>query len=127
MVDFNSHVGCSFKGYSGVHGGFGYGERNREGKRLLELADSFDMVIGNTYFKKDHENLISYKSGRHATAVDYILMEKGDLKMIGDVKVIIGEECFAQHKLLVMDMKWNKKVKEEASMLKRQVKLETEG
>ena len=29
-------VGCSSNEYSGVHGGFGYGERNRKGKRLLE-------------------------------------------------------------------------------------------
>ena len=81
------------------------------------------MMIGNTFDKKNHEKLISYKSGRHATVVDYILMEKGDLKMITDVKVIPGEECFAQHRLLVMDMKWNKVVKEESSMLKIQVKL----
>ena len=50
-------------------------------------------------------------------------MEKGDLKMIRDVIVIPGVECFAQHRLLVMDMKWNKVVKDKASMLKKQVKL----
>ena len=81
------------------------------------------MIIDNTFFKKDHQKLISYESGRHATVVDYILMEKGYLKMIRDVKVIPGEECLAQHRLLVMDMKWNKVVKEEALMLKRPVKL----
>ena len=121
MGDFNRHVGCSSNGYFEVHGGFGYGERNREGERLLELADSLDMIIGDTFFKKDHEKLISCKSDGHATVVDYILMEKGDLKMIKDVKIIPGEECFAQHRLLVMHMKWSKVVKEEASMLKRQV------
>ena len=122
MGDFNGHVGCSSNVYSGVHGGFGYGKKNCEGERLLELTDSVDMIVGNTFFKEDPEKLILYKSGRHATVVDYILMEKGDLKMIKAVKVI-PEECFAQHRLLVMDMKWNKVVKEKASMLKRQVKL----
>ena len=40
-------------------------------------------------------------------------MEKGDLKMVRKVKVI-PEECFAQRRLLVTNMKWNKVVKEEA-------------
>ena len=57
MGDFNGHVGCSYSGYSGVHGDFGYGERNREGERLPELADSLDIVIGNTFFKRDKKKI----------------------------------------------------------------------
>ena len=30
MGDFNGHLRCLSNGYSGVHGGFGYGEKNRE-------------------------------------------------------------------------------------------------
>ena len=52
LGDFNGHVGSQADGFNGVHGGYGWGSRNREGERVLEFADSFDMVVGNTYFKK---------------------------------------------------------------------------
>ena len=52
MDDLNGHVGRSSNEYSGVQSGNSYGERNREGERLLELADSFDMIICNAYSKK---------------------------------------------------------------------------
>jgi len=56
MGDFNRHVGSSVNGYEGVHGGHGWGERNKGGERLPEFADSFDMVIGNTFFRKGMKN-----------------------------------------------------------------------
>ena len=37
LGDFNGHVGRSVQGYAGVHGGFGWGERNRDGERILRL------------------------------------------------------------------------------------------
>ena len=36
-VDFNGHVVRNADGYEGAHAGFGFGERNDEGRRLLEL------------------------------------------------------------------------------------------
>jgi hypothetical protein len=35
--DFNMHVGANSDGYEGVHGGFGVGDRNEDGRRVLEL------------------------------------------------------------------------------------------
>jgi len=35
--DMNSHVGKINTGYTSVHGGFGYGIRNNDGSRVLEL------------------------------------------------------------------------------------------
>ena len=45
--------------------------------------------------------MITYASGDHETQVDYILFRKGLRKYIRDVKVIPGEECLTQHRLLV--------------------------
>jgi len=56
MGDFNGHAGSSVNGYEGVHGGHRWGERNKEGERLLEFADSFNMVIGNTFFRNGDDN-----------------------------------------------------------------------
>ena len=58
LGDFNGHVERSSLGYDGIHGGFGWGECNRDGGRILEFAGSFNMVVGNTFFKKDVEKLI---------------------------------------------------------------------
>ena len=104
LGDFNGHVGRSSLGYDGLHGGFGWGERNRDGERILEFADSLDMVVGNTFFKKDDEKLITYKSGNCATVIDYAVVQIEVMKKVKDIKVILGEECFSQHRLLIMDL-----------------------
>ena len=99
--DWNGHVGRAADGFEEVHGGYGYGVRNDEGGRLLDFAVAHDLVIGNTLFKKRNSHLITYASGDHETQVDYILFRKGLRKYIRDVKVIPGEECLTQHRLLV--------------------------
>ena len=104
LGDFNGHVGRSSVGYDGIHGGFGRGERNRDGERILEFAYSLDMVVGNTFFKKDDEKLITYKSGNCASVIDYAVVQKEVMKKVKDIKVIPGEECFSQDRLLIMDL-----------------------
>ena len=41
------------QGYDGIHGGFGWCERSRDGERILEFVDSLDMVVSNIFFKND--------------------------------------------------------------------------
>jgi len=99
--DLNGHVGEEIQGYDGVHGGFGYGSRNDEGGRVLDFAVAMDFVICNTWFKKEVSKLITYSSGGVNTTIDYLLTRKGDRNMVKDVKVIPGESCVSQHRLLV--------------------------
>ena len=101
LGDFNGHIGRSSLGYDGIHGGFGWGERNSDGKRILEFADSLDKVVGNTFFKKVDKKLITYKSGNCATVIDYAVVQKEVMKKVKDIKVIPGKECFSQHRLLI--------------------------
>ena len=102
--DFNGHVGKSSEGYEGVHGGFGFGSRNKEVERLLEFGTATYMVVCNTLFRKRLSRLITYESGGCQTQIDYILVRKSDRKVVKDVKVISGEECVSQHRLLVCDI-----------------------
>jgi len=37
--DMNGHVASSNAGYDGTHGGFGHGDRNADGSRIVEFAD----------------------------------------------------------------------------------------
>ena len=39
--DLNGHVGEKSEGYEGIHGSFGYEQRNDEGCHILEATDAF--------------------------------------------------------------------------------------
>ena len=102
--DLNGHVGKSEAGYEGVHGGYGYGVRNADGERILELGDALGMVVCNMLFEKQDSRLITYTSGGNVSQIDYIMVKRSDRKFVKDVKVIAGEECALQHQLLVCDL-----------------------
>ena len=99
--DWNGHVGKSADGFHQIHGGFGFGERNAEGGRILDFAVAHDLVIGNTLFEKRDSHLITFDSGENQTQIDYFLIRRRLRKYIRDIKVIPGEECLKQHRLLV--------------------------
>ena len=92
-----------------MHGGMGYGrpEPDVEGERILEYALAFDLLLGNTCFKKRDSHLITYKSGNTGTQIDFILLRRTMRKLVTDVKVIPGEEVALQHQLLVCNMRFD--------------------
>ena len=99
--DFNGHIGTNAAGYDGVHGGYGFGDRNMDGERLLEFAESLDLVICNSLFKKRKSHLVTYSSGGAQTQSDYILTRLKDHKLLKDAKAVHSEECVSQHRLLI--------------------------
>ncbi|XP_046978673.1 craniofacial development protein 2-like [Vanessa cardui] len=103
--DFNGHVGKESDGYERVHGGLGFGNRNADGEALLQAACAFDLAITNTWFKKKEEHLITYKSGHHATQIDYFLVRRRSLCCVKNCKVLPGEALVTQHRLILMDFK----------------------
>ena len=44
-------------------GRYGAGTRNREGSMVLDFAKRMNLAIVNTYFKKEDEHKVIYKSG----------------------------------------------------------------
>ena len=105
--DWNGHVGRAGTEYREVHGGMGYGrsEPDVDGERILEYALAFDLLLGNTCFKKRDSHLITYRSGNAAMQIDFSLFPREMRKIVTDVKVIPGEEVALQPQLLVCDMK----------------------
>jgi len=57
----------------------GCGVRNRE-EEMLEFADAMDLVIANTWFKKDDQKLVTFESGECRTVVDHIMLRTVDRK-----------------------------------------------
>jgi hypothetical protein len=99
--DFNCHVGAGAGSFEGVHGGHGFGERNVEGEMFLELACALGFVVVSTCFQKQDSKKVTYDSGGDRTVVDYMLVRKCDRPSVKDVKVIPGEPCVLQHRLMV--------------------------
>ena len=84
--DWNGHVSRAGTEYREVHGGMRYGryEPYVEGERTLEYALAFDLLLGNTCFKKRDSHLITYKSGNAATQIDFILFPRAMQKIPGE-------------------------------------------
>ena len=60
--DWNGHVGKAAAGFEEVHGGCGFGD-NTEGERILEFATANNLAVGNSWFQKDDNHLVTYDSG----------------------------------------------------------------
>ena len=100
LGDFNGHLRKAPEGFNRVHGGRGFGSRNGDGIRILDLCAAANLAT-STYFMKPNNHLVTYRSRNSCTQVDYILTRRSDLKEVQNVKVIGDEECVTQHKLLV--------------------------
>ena len=108
--DLNGHVGRSGRG-STSHGNIGLGERNEEGDRVVEFANTFDLVIANTWLTKTRNQLITFKSGNSESQIDYILTNRRSLKDIINCKTIPGEAVVSQNRLAVVDLRTSAKKK----------------
>ena len=93
------------------HGNIGLGERNKEGDRVVEFANTFDLVIANTCFTKTRNQLITFKSGNSESQIDYIWTNRRHLKDIINFKTIPCEAIVSQHRLVVMDLRTRTKNK----------------
>ena len=78
-------------GFEGVHGGYGFGDRNMEGRMLLEFCDQKELCIANNWFKKENERKITFRTGENRTEIDFVLVGKDQRKYLKDVNVIPGE------------------------------------
>ena len=107
LGDFNGHIGKEVEGFEGVHGGFGIGKRNLDGRLLLEFCVEKDLCVGNSWFKKKDSRKVTFNGGCSGTEIHFVLIKKRQRKFLMDVRVIGGE---LQHKLLkvVLDRRWLK-------------------
>lgn len=55
----NGHVWKGRQGMEKVKRGWGFGERNEEGERILEFTDTYDLDSVNTFLKKRDEHIIT--------------------------------------------------------------------
>nr|GEV45785.1 retrovirus-related Pol polyprotein LINE-1 [Tanacetum cinerariifolium] len=84
--DLNGHIRAVADGYTGVYGGFGFGDRNKEGCTILEFATAHELVVVNSFFKKNDAHLITFQSGGHNTQINYLMVHRGDLRACKDCR-----------------------------------------
>ena len=115
----NAHIGNGNNAIGRIHGGDAFGEGNEDGEKIVDLALSFDLVIGNTIFRKKNEHLIAYCSGDRASQIDFILYRRKDIKDIRNCKVTPGDQVTAQHRSLLLAIAVKRKQKTKVTMEKR--------
>ena len=103
--DLNRHVGQSREGIKRWHGGWGIGEKNSEGQRILDCMILQDMVVLNTFFEKRRNQLITYNSGGRMSQIDFLVCRRANLKDIRDCQVVNGESKATQHQLVMLSMR----------------------
>jgi hypothetical protein len=104
--DLNGHVGYTRVCFDRMHGGFGYGSRNQEGKSILNFALAYDLFVANTLFRNRVSHLITFSSGQHCSQIDFIITRREDRHAYLDYKVIPEECVVPQHKLVVADFRF---------------------
>ena len=76
--------------------GHSFEDRNEEWEDVLRFAEAYNLGIVNTFFQKQEEHIITYKSGNRRTTIYYILVKRTDLKAAKDCEVISGESIAMQ-------------------------------
>ena len=85
---------------------------------MLDWAVGKGLHLLNTRFQKRKGWLITFRSDKIETMINFILVNNKYRSSIEDVKVISGEETVSQHCLLLNDMVF-KKVKRKVKFKKK--------
>ena len=100
-------------------GHFGFGGQNVESGTVLGFCRNHQLQILNTYFKKDRETYITYKSGGAETQIDLILMKKVRGVCLTDCKAIPGEACLTQHRLVCAAFRFSESKKKKWKRMRK--------
>uniref|UniRef100_A0A8D8LKZ5 Craniofacial development protein 2 n=2 Tax=Cacopsylla melanoneura TaxID=428564 RepID=A0A8D8LKZ5_9HEMI len=108
--DLNAQVGQDRYNCESIIGAHGWGSRNTEGKRLIDLCRRNNLAIGNTWYKKRKSHKITRYSwdGRYETVIDYTILSKEIHNTLCDTKVIPNVSLGSDHRLLVSTFKFRK-------------------
>ena len=90
----NGHIGKDSGSFERVHGGQGYGVRNKSGYAILNFERAYDLI--STLGSRRIHTFI-FKSGTKVSNIDFILTQKVDSRCHKDCKVITRESVTTQH------------------------------
>ena len=101
--DFNAHIGVVEPELVGV------------------MLRRNGLAVAGTFFQKKESHQITYRSGRHKTELDLLVVRQQQLRRIKDCKALAGEYVTTQHKPGVFEVSM-KKCKEKRTMGPKNIK-----
>ncbi|VDO97145.1 unnamed protein product [Heligmosomoides polygyrus] len=72
---------------------------------VIIVAESHDLTIVNTKFRKRASHLILFFSGNTETQIDFVLVRNRDQGLVTDAKIVPCETVATQHRPLICTMK----------------------
>ena len=69
------------------------------------------LTVAGTFFQNKESHKITYKSGRHKTELDQLVMGQQQLRRVKDSKALAGEYVPTQHKPIVFEVRMKKSKK----------------
>ena len=70
----------------------------------MDFTTAYDLMIIKFHFKKEEDNLVTFRSVSTKTQIDCFLISVNNRMLCKDFKVTPGEYLGTQHRLLVMDV-----------------------
>lgn len=124
MGDWNSVVGKGAE--NNIVGPHGLGTRNRRGDMMVDFCQRNGLVITNTWFKKHHRRLYTWKSpgDRSRYQIDYILVKQRFRNSIKDVTTVPSADIDSDHNLLTANVSTRMKKIRRRGMRKKRWNLE---
>ena len=82
--DFNAHIGVVEPAAEASLGRLGRGTRNKKGRELVEMLRRNGLAVAGTFFQKKESHKVTYRSGRHKTERDLLVVQQQQLRRAKD-------------------------------------------
>ena len=70
------HVGRHIDGFDKVHGGDSVGQRNLEGRMVLEFYLGKELYMSNTWSKREENRKVPFRVGENEIEIDIVLIKE---------------------------------------------------
>ena len=87
---------------------FGWGTGDREGRELVEMLRMNGLAVVGTFFQKTESHEITYRSGRHKTELDLLVVWQQQLRRVKHCKALAGEYVTTQQEPVVFEVRVKK-------------------
>ena len=105
--DFNAHIVVVEAEDEESIGRFGWGTRNREGRERLKMLRRNGLAVVGTFFQEE-SHTITYRSRRHKTELDLLVVRQQQLRMGEALQRLAAEYVTTQDKPVVFEVRMNK-------------------
>ena len=100
MGDFNARVGRQ-RDIWNMFGRYGIGNVNSNGLNLLQLYSEVNFAICKIFFRKNNKKLTwTHPRSKYGHMIDFIITRRNDLRDVCNVRVLRGDNCYNDHKMV---------------------------